>query len=153
AVDEGNGKTPDRYRRILGGIFSDCRRVLKPESGRLAFTFHHWKPRAWADLTLALKQAGFHLEKYYILHSESPISVHIRKLHALKHDAILTFSPTATERVWPFPAQINDDSRSFVAGCSAALGWLLDSDCSEDDILEYWIDLIQGENNDGALPR
>ena len=144
AVDEGNGQTPGRYGKILSGIFHDCRRVLKPESGRLVFTFHHWKPRAWAELTLALKHAGFHLEKYYLVHSENPISVHIHKLRALKHDAILTLSPTVTERTWRFPAQVNDDSRSFVAGCSTALGWLLDSDCGADEIMERWTVLIKG---------
>jgi len=153
AVDEGNGKISGRYRTILGGIFSECRRVLEPERGRLAFTFHHWKPRAWAELTLALKQAGFHLEEYHVVNSENPISVHIRQLRALKHDAILFLSPTATASTWRIPAQIGDDSRSFVTGCSAALGWLLDSDCGEDEILEHWTALIQGENNGSTLPR
>ena len=52
AVARGDRPILGRYGEILGGIFDECRRVLKPERGRLAFTFHHWKPRAWAELTI-----------------------------------------------------------------------------------------------------
>ena len=139
AVARGDRPTPGLYGEILGGIFGECRRVLKPGHGRLAFTFHHWKPRAWAELTAALKHAGFHLEEYYVIHSENPISVHIRTLRALKHDAVLVLAPTATGRIWSPPDQVNiDDSRCFIADCSAVLGWLLDSSYSEKAVLEYW---------------
>lgn len=152
AVARGDGSEPSRYGDILGGIFRECRRVLKPGHGRLAFTFHHWRPRAWAELTIALKQAGFHLEEYYVIHSENPISVHIRTLRALKHDAVLVLAPATTAQDWSFPDQVNmDDSRLFTADCSAALGWLLDSNCSESEILRCWEAFLKGDNNDCSV--
>lgn len=153
AVAEGSRPRPGRYGAILEGIFSECRRVLKPGRGRLAFTFHHWKPRAWAELTMALKTAGFHLEESYVVHSENPISVHIRTLRALKHDAVLVLAPFATESTWSCPEQVNvDDSRTFIADCSAALGWLLDSNYSQDGVLECWTALLKGGNHGRTLP-
>ena len=154
AVARGDRPTPGRYAEMLGGIFGECRRVLKPGHGRLAFTFHHWKPRAWAELTLALKRAGFHLEEYYVVYSENPISVHIRTLRALKHDAVLVLAPTATGRAWSPPDQVNvDNSRSFITDCSTILGRLLDSDCSEDEILECWTALFTALRENPSVPE
>src|SRR5690606_36208282 len=76
---------------VLSGIFSECRRVMKPE-GRLIFTYHHWKPRGWSSLTMALRRAGFVLLNRYVVHSENPISVHINNLRSLTHDAILVLA-------------------------------------------------------------
>jgi hypothetical protein len=153
AVARGDRSASGRYGDIMGAIFEQCRRVLKPEQGRLAFTFHHWRPRAWAELTTALRLAGFHLEEYYVVHSENPISVHIRTLRALKHDAVLVLAPATTDRTWSIPDQVHlDDSHSFIADCSAILGWLLDSDCSEDQILELWTALLEGGNDGIPLP-
>ncbi len=153
AVAGGGRPTPGWYGEILGGIFSECRRVLKPEHGRLTFTFHHWKPRSWAELTVALRTAGFHLGEYYVVHSENPISVHIRTLRALKHDAVLILAPFATESTWSCPDRVNvDDSRTFITDCSATLGWLLDSNYSEDEILGCWTALLKGGNHGSTLP-
>jgi len=136
---------PSKYGEILGGIFKECRRVLKPEHGRLVFTFHHWKPQAWAELTLALKHAGFHLVNCHVVISENPISVHIRTLRALKHDCILMLAPTPTETEWTEPAQVdNSDSYTFCRECGAILGWLLDSSSTDDEIRNIWTRLLEG---------
>jgi len=154
AVARSDRPTPGLYGEILGGIFGECQRVLKPGHGRLVFTFHHWKPCAWAELTVALKRAGFHLEEYYVVHSENPISVHIRTLRALKHDAVLVLVPTTTRCTWFLPDRVDmDDSRSLTTDCSTVLGWLLDSGCSEDEILECWTALLKGKNNGSSLSR
>ena len=85
---QGNGR--DRqYLDVLVGIFQECGRVLKSDLGRMVFTFHHWDPNAWADLTIALKSAGFYLVNSYVTFSENPISIHIQNLNAIKHDTIL----------------------------------------------------------------
>ncbi len=152
AVARGDRPTPGRYGGILEAIFGECRRVLKPGHGRLVFTFHHWRPRAWAELTIALRRAGFHLEESYIVHSENPTSVHIRTLRALKHDAVLILAPSATRRDWPPQDRVNTaDSRSFIVDCSAVIGWLLDSKYSEQSILEYWTALLNGRNDGGTV--
>ena len=87
-------KNSDRgsYMDALTEIFKECARVLNPDTGRLVFTFHHWDPNAWADLTLSLKNAGFRLVNTYVVCSEHPISTHIRNVNAIKHDSILVLA-------------------------------------------------------------
>ena len=59
AVDQQVNGSDLQYLTVLGEIFAECHRVLKKEHGRLIFTFHHWNPKGWAALTVALKRAGF----------------------------------------------------------------------------------------------
>ena len=139
AVDpEGNGS--GQYTAVLSGIFRECRRVLRP-GGRLIFTFHHWKPRGWAALTLALQRAGFRLVNRYVVHSENPISVHIANMQALTHDAILVLAAAgdgvayAWERL---PAVNKEDSAQFCADCASLLGWLLEQELPEAEVAACW---------------
>lgn len=138
------------YLTALTGIFSECGRVLKPGAGRLAFTFHHWDPGAWADVTIALKHAGFRLMNAHVVYSEHPISVHIRGLKSIKHDSILVLyhlyhgSDSKTQPSWEPVSAINaDDSEAFCRQCGTAVGWLLESDFSPDEIRVIWKNLIR----------
>ena len=139
AVDSfqnGNGQ----YGRVLGEIFTECRRVLKAE-GRLIFTFHHWKPQSWAALTFALKGAGFRLVNRYAVHSENPISVHVANLRAITDDAILVLAPAeaGVHREWARPARINKStSRQFCKDCATMLGWMLAQELPEREIGQVW---------------
>jgi putative DNA methylase len=144
AVDphaNGNGQ----YTRILGAIFSECHRVLKKDTGRLIFTFHHWNPKGWTGLTVALKKADFTLVNRYIVHSENPISVHIAGLKALKHDAILVMAPlqAGTSGKWEPPKFIDkSDSLKFCQDCATALGWMLSGSMKEVEIERKWDELL-----------
>lgn len=138
-----------QYLTALSGIFVECGRVLKRDAGRLVFTFHHWDPNAWADLTIALKQAGFRLVNSYVLFSENPISIHIQNLNAIKHDSILVLSCDRKEAVYHWMAldKIDTtDSETFCRQCAAALGWLLESNYSPDQIRATWKKMIQGRS-------
>jgi len=117
----------DRYVQMMTAIFRECRRALRPEVGRLIFTFHHWQPQAWAALTTALYDAGFVLLNRYVVHAEHPISVHIRNAHALTHDAILVLAPGAPGDgpPWAKPGPPRADGADFTADCAALLGWVL----------------------------
>lgn len=141
AVDSPN-QGEKKYEDILGDIYSECHRVLKKDHGKLIFTYHHWNPKGWAALTIALKRAGFVLADQYIVHSENPVSVHIRTLKALKHDSILIFTPRGSsikDNKWPEPAIINTaDSYEFCQRCGEVLGWLLQADLSESEISAKW---------------
>ena len=146
AVAEQAQSSPSKYGDILGGIFSECHRVLNKEHGRLVFTFHHWAPHAWAELTIALQRAGFRLVNRYVVQSENPISVHIRDLRAIRHDCVLVLSAGDRTGAWEPPARIHtDDSYTFCRDCGAALGWLLSASFSEDEIRQKWIELLESE--------
>jgi putative DNA methylase len=135
------------YARMLGEIFAECRRVLRDDgSGRMAFTYHHWSPKAWAALTHALKMGRFVLVERHVVHSEDPISVHISNLKALTHDAILMLAPeeTGAGKEWALPRQIRtEDSYAFVSDCAAALGWMLASDLSRPQMDAKWNEIIR----------
>jgi len=137
-----------QYVTVLSGIFEECGRILKKESGRMVFTFHHWDANAWADLTIALKSASFRLVNTYVLFSENPISIHIQNLNAIKHDSILVLARNGQKtRTWPALEQIETrDSETFCRQCASALGWLLESDTPPDEIRKIWKQLIQGRN-------
>jgi hypothetical protein len=140
AVDPHQLDSESRYTELMTGIFGECRRVLKEGNGRFIFTFHHWNPKGWAALTLALQKAGFALVNRYVVYSENPISVHISGMKALLHDAILVFAPAEqVNKVWQRPFQINlTDSEQFCYDCGTLLGWLLQEGVAETAVLPLW---------------
>jgi putative DNA methylase len=146
AVDPHTSNGNGRYAELLGSIFKECYRVLRKDKGRLIFTFHHWNPKGWNALTVALKKAGFLLINRHIVHSENPSSVHISYQKALKHDAILIMGPsmTSTDRKWILPEKVDkSDSRQFCEDCATVLGWMLQSSLTEKEIEATWSDLLK----------
>lgn len=145
AAPSANGNT--NFMAVLSGIFKECSRVLKRHTGRLVFTFHHWDPNAWAELTIALKQAEFKLIRAHVVFSENPISSHINNLKSLKHDTILDLAVDGdhSSSRW-LPVEVIDtrESETFCRQCGAALGWLLESPYSSSKICAMWKRLIQG---------
>lgn len=136
----------DHYLRIMSQIFCECNRVLRPDKGRLVFSFHHWDPAAWSSLAVALKHAGFVLLEAHVVHSESPISVHIANLRALTDDAILILAPATSKngRVWLAPTQIRmQASADFCHDCATLLGYSLQSDLSVEDIYRMWEQMLK----------
>jgi putative DNA methylase len=135
------------FMNVISGIFRESGRVLKRHSGRLVFTFHHWDPNAWAELTIALKQAGFKLINSYVVSSEHPVSVHINNLNSIKHDTILVLALDGdlSKRRWPSLAKIDaSQSENFCRQCGVTLGWMLESEYSSTEIRLVWKNLIQG---------
>ena len=130
----------------LSGIFAECGRVLKQHTGRMVFTFHHWDPAAWAELTIALKSSKFKLIHVSVVCSEHPISVHIRNLNSIRHDSILFFAlDNKSSKVSWLPLDTIDtkDSETFCRQCGLALGWLLKGKFSPKEIRATWKNLIQ----------
>ena len=154
AVSEGGFSDGRKYGEVLGEIWRTCFRALDKEHGRLIFTFHHWKPEAWAELTLSLKGAGFVLVNRYVVFSENPVSVHIMGLKSIKHDTVLVLKPntiTGEPLDWPRPSGIDTtDSHTFCRDCGTALGWFLHSDIKEENIRSEWKDLMGENSNDKA---
>lgn len=131
-----------KYQAILSSIWSECHRVLKKPTGRLIFTFHHWRAEAWARLAISLKKAKFRLVAFYTVHSENPISVHIRQLKALKHDSILILQPFeaigAQGHYSPVEYISASDSFSFCCDCAQLLGFCLESELGDNEIIHIW---------------
>jgi len=147
AVAESNDNEA-KFGDILTKVWQECHRVLIRPHGRLIFTYHHWRAAAWSQLTIALASARFRLMNGYVVHSENPISVHIRSLRALQHDAILVFKPCDDDdaRHWEKPEKIKmDDSESFSRGCTQYLGWILDHDFDHEKIRLLWKKFIGGD--------
>jgi adenine-specific DNA methylase len=154
AIKSENGDTG--FLSVISGIFQECGRVLKRQTGRLVFTFHHWDPNAWAELTIGLKQAGFRLLNVYAVSSEHPISVHINNLNSIKHDAILVLALDGDTPIHPWRSLKTidtSDSETFCRQCGSTLGWLLASDFAPADIRRAWKILIQGEKPNGSQRR
>jgi adenine-specific DNA methylase len=138
-----NGSGAD-YTAVLSGIFQECRRVLK-DNGRFIFTFHHWNPKGWAALTIALQRAGFSLVTRYVVHAENLASRHIVGQNELVHDVILVCAP-ANEGMggnWDEVTAVSlTDSTQFCYDCGDVLGWLLKSCASEGEIEATWQKLL-----------
>jgi len=136
----------DKYGAVLTGIFQQSNRVLRRPHGRLIFTFHHWRADAWIQLTMALRRANFRLVNSYTVHSENPISVHIRQLDALKHDSILVLSPKdenqESDRYGPIDVISAEDSFGFCRDCAQLLGFCLQNATSEGEISTLWRTLL-----------
>lgn len=134
----------EKYQKVMTAIWQECHRVLIKPDGRLIFTFHHWKPEAWAYLTMSLKNAGFRLLAHYVVQSENPISVHIRQLNALKHDAILVLhSTTGFYNTRTFSGKITSkDSYNFCDQCAAFLGYCLDIEADNKQIMKLWQEIL-----------
>jgi len=147
--ERANGNHP--YAESMTGIFRECRRVLKPDTGRLIFTFHHWQPRAWAALSAALSEAGFVLLNRYVVHAEHLISVHISKMRALTHDAIVILAPreSAAGPRWPKPLSVDhDDSYHFTETCAEFMGWILDQPGLTGAMIErLWADFLSADGD------
>ena len=108
----------------------------------MIFTFHHWNPKGWAALTIALQRAGWRLVNCYVVRSENPVSVHIAGLQSLTHDAILVLA-AQSDRQWLRPKQINlKESAAFCRDCATLLGWLLAESRPEADIYTIWREAI-----------
>lgn len=85
--NDARGKTDEDFGRALTQVFTEARRVLKPD-GLMAFTFHHAEDSAWIALLEAICNAGFVVEAIYPIQSEGSSSLHIKDKEAIAYDLI-----------------------------------------------------------------
>jgi putative DNA methylase len=142
-----NEESEKKFGKVLEKIWKESNRVIKRPFGKLIFTYHHWRPSAWAHLSISLKRASFKLVNAYVVHSENPTSVHIVNVKSLQHDAILELAPSDVyiPNRWEKPIQEKcNDSSSFIRKCNQTLGWILETELSEDRIHNLWKQIIEG---------
>lgn len=101
-VNEKMEKGEAEYQNLLTNVFREAHRVLK-EDGKLIFTFHHTKWRAWWTLHCAITQSGFRVVDTFPVMSEYRVNPHIRNKQSLDMDLVLicekvraTYRPLST---------------------------------------------------------
>lgn len=98
-------KDPAVFSRLLGGVFKECARVLKPD-GVLAFSFHHSRADGWAAIYGAIETAGLRVVAAHPVHAElraaSPKSA---AKAPISLDAILVCKKATARR--------NDDAKNY----------------------------------------
>jgi putative DNA methylase len=73
----GRGRDGLFYATVLGNVFAEASRKLKPY-GKMAFTFHHGGESAWRHIEDALVFAGFVVERWWPVFAEMESGVPLR---------------------------------------------------------------------------
>lgn len=71
--DEVQGTCPDEFARMLGGVFTEGVRALKP-NGLLVFTFHHSRDDAWIAVRSAIQAAGLEVITTHPIKAEMSVA-------------------------------------------------------------------------------
>ncbi|MDR5728552.1 MAG: DUF1156 domain-containing protein [Terriglobia bacterium] len=93
------------YQERMAAIFTECRRVLKP-NGVLTLMFTHKATGAWDALTTGLMKAGFTITASWPINTESEASLHIKDKSAANSTIFLACRPrpeqvaTAEKTYW-----------------------------------------------------
>jgi putative DNA methylase len=75
--NSGRGRDGAFYTTVLGNVFAEAGRKLKP-GGRMVFTFHHSGENAWRHIEDALVFAGFAVERWWPVFAEMESGVPLR---------------------------------------------------------------------------
>jgi adenine-specific DNA methylase len=82
------------YRQRMAGIFSECRRVLKPD-GIMTLMFTHKATGAWDALASGLMEAGFTITASWPINTEAEGSLSIKDKSAANSTIFLVCRPRA----------------------------------------------------------
>jgi adenine-specific DNA methylase len=101
---EGSAEAASRtYERMMGDIFAECRRVLKPDGMRTVM-FTHVSQEAWEALTRSLIEAGWTITSTVPVASESEHSIHQMHQAAAASSIFLSCrkreAPSAVPAAW-----------------------------------------------------
>jgi hypothetical protein len=83
-----------QYQERMAAIFSECRRVMKP-NGIMTLMFTHKATGAWDALTKGLMQAGFIITASWPVNTEAEGSMHIKDKAAANSTIFLVCRPRA----------------------------------------------------------
>jgi SAM-dependent methyltransferase len=101
----------EQFGRMLGDVFTDCVRVLKP-GGLVVFTFHHPRLEAWEALGSALRTAGLGVMATHPIKAE--LSVATPKSQAkepINLDLVIVCTPQPAPPTATTPEQFLELSR------------------------------------------
>lgn len=71
---EVQGRDADEFGVLLGDVFAECARVLKP-TGTMAFTFHHSRNEAWIAVAEAIARAHLEVVAAHPVKAEMAVAV------------------------------------------------------------------------------
>ena len=94
------------YQQRMAAIFTECRRVLKPD-GIMTLMFTHKATGAWDALTTGLIEAGFAITASWPINTEAGGSLHIRDRAAANSTVFLACRP----RVAAASSDLTDEVR------------------------------------------
>lgn len=80
------------YQERMAGIFTECRRVLRPD-GILTLMFTHKATGAWDALASSLMEAGFTITASWPINTEAEGSLHIKEKSAANSTIFLVCRP------------------------------------------------------------
>ena len=80
------------YESKMSEIFTECRRVIKPD-GIMTVMFTHKSTAAWDALTVALIDAGFSVTRTWPVKTEAESSIHIKDKAAARTTILLVCLP------------------------------------------------------------
>ena len=106
-VNQGMNKGELEYQALLASVFKESKRVLK-DAGKLIFTFHHTKWRAWWTILNALTISGFEVIDSFPVMSEYKVNPHIRNKQSLDMDLVLVCQKQSSSRpeLSPDPTEV-----------------------------------------------
>lgn len=84
------------YQERMAAIFTECRRVLKPD-GVMTLMFTHKATGAWDALTSGLMEAGFTITASWPINTEAEGSLHIKDKAAANSTIFLVCRPRAAD--------------------------------------------------------
>ena len=85
------------YQEKMAAIFTECRRVLKP-NGIMTVMFTHKETSAWDSLTKGLIEAGFIITASWPVNTEAEGSLHIKDKAAANSTIFLVCRPRPAEQ-------------------------------------------------------
>lgn len=102
--NRGRGRDGAFYAEVLGSVFAEAIRTLKPK-GRLAFTFHHSGERAWDQVQAAMRSADLVVERWWPVFAEMESSVPLRGKENNGHLDIVFVCGRRSELTAPVPQE------------------------------------------------
>ena len=107
------------YTNKMAAIFSECRRVLRPD-GAMVVMFTHKRAEAWDSLGAALLQVGFSIGTSWPVTTERAQSLHQARQNAVKSTIFLACRPRAA-RSSSGRVYLDDVEADIRAAAAAAL--------------------------------
>ena len=140
------------FSMLLGGVFKESNRVLKP-NGRLAFSFHHSRVEGWIAIYNAIKSAGLFVIDTFPIHAELMASTPKNSAKdPISLDAIIICGKTApiirdtvdtTRAIIDFLNIMSEHGKKlssadvFVICCSQCLQKCIAENMDEDEVCSY----------------